>query len=394
MSKCLQLYQAGEFEALDAVKRREIGLPLLKSLMDRGGVPAVVQHMKERARQKEERSVDLLPLLHEWINLPTQNASASTLNDYRNFITRFVTWCDERRAQAKGRRSAKIPATTTLKDLTREAISQWVRDLEKTRVERYSDRRMFSTKTVVTHRAALSSFCSWLVTKGLLASNPCEKAYRPKIPKSDPVYMNRKQWRLFLEESEAYDRERAEEMAVRPFADTTFWIFLVATGATTYTEGCIVRPADIHVDEDPSSPMVRVYLKGTKTVNRTRDVWISRSVADRVLAWARHYGRGHFEHIFHFKTSCGYHFFRVVCERLVAKGYPDFDAFSPYTLRHTYAVSMIQGDPERNIPGVDIVTLARLMGHGDNIETTMIYAKHVGDYAARGCKVMHEALGI
>ncbi|MEW5929148.1 MAG: site-specific integrase [Gemmatimonadota bacterium] len=350
----------------------------------------IASRIASSSRSYSERTC---PLISQWRSTLRASA-ATTLHDYRVFITRFITWRQDGIAEEQGRRAGKSPTTATLKDLTRDLISLWVRALEKTRSERFADRRVLSTKTVITHRAALSAFCSWLVERELLTANPCAKAYRPKIPKSDPVYMNRKQWRLFLEESEAYDLERADELAAKPFADTTFWIFLVATGATTYSEGCIVRPADVHVDEDPTSNMVRVYLKGTKTANRTRDVWISRSVADRVLAWARRYGRGHFEHIFHFKRNCGYHFFRKVCDRLVARGYPDFEAFNPYTLRHTYAVNMIQGDPERNMPGVDIVTLARLMGHGDNIQTTMIYAKHVGDYAARGCRVMHEALGL
>ena len=66
------------------------GLLLFKSQMDRGGVPAVVQHTNERAWETDQWSIDLLPLLNEWLALPPHSASATTLHDYRVFITRFI----------------------------------------------------------------------------------------------------------------------------------------------------------------------------------------------------------------------------------------------------------------------------------------------------------------
>jgi integrase len=325
---------------------------------------------------------------------PSRAGAEKTKGDYDKQIHGFIEFVDvELNGPLKGKKAkpAESREPVRVKHIERDRVSRWVRHLETEGSHRYASRDKLSPRTARHHRASLSALCGWLMEKGYLTDNPVSRAYKPRLAKTDPVYMTREQWALFRAESEAHDAERTMEKAE---PDTTFWKFLAATGATTYNEGCAVRPTDIHVRQNPGSPMVRVWLGGTKSDNRPRSVWIARALAEEVLAYGKRWGRSPHEPVFQFERSDGYYRFKKIVKRLANAGHEGFDVMNPYTLRHTYAVAMIQGDPERGIPGVDIVTLARLMGHGDNITTTMIYARHVGDYAAMGCQNMATAMGL
>jgi integrase len=393
-SKLQSLYQEGRFDVLAAVKARRISLPTLKQVMDEQGVAGAVAHLKQLEREREERSVDLAPLVTQYLEDPNRTASDRTFALYKDMIDVFIAYVDAeingpvdgKKAKQGGQREP-----VTLRHLTRDWASKWVRYLEQRPSIRYPKKGRLTPKTVVHHRAALSAFASWLVEKGHLEVNPVQSSYRPKLVKEEPTYMTREQWQLFRAESELYDAER--EMP-RQLPETLFYRWLVATGATTFNEGCRATTRDIHINKSPTSTMVPVWLGGTKNGNRQRTVFIARSLAEELIAYAKKWNRKYNEPVFPFLPWEGQHWFGKVRDRLVKKGHAEFAEFRPYDLRHTYAVHMVQGDPERNVPGVDIVTLARLMGHGDNIQTTMIYARHVGDYAARGCAVLHETLGL
>lgn len=393
-TKLQSLYTEGRFDVLEAVKARRISLPILKNVMDEKGAAGAVAHLKELDRQRTERSVDVAPLLEEFLADPNREVSETTTVLYRDQISAFVVFVDLEVNGPRDGKKAKAEAQrepVTLRHLTTEWVAKWVRHLEKRPSVRYPKKVTLATRTVIHHRASLSAFCTWLVARHHLHANPVQGAYKPKMAKEDPVYMTRTQWSMFRAESEAYDRGREYP---RQLPDSLWWRFLVATGATTYNEGGTVTMRDIHLEEGASLPVVRVWLGGTKSGNRQRSLWIARPLAEEIAAYAKRWGRRYNEPVFPFNRWEGHHWFEKVCDRLVKKGHAEFDEFSPYALRHTFAVHMIQGDPERNIPGVDIVTLARLMGHGDNIQTTMIYARHVADHAARGCQVLHETLGL
>jgi integrase len=393
LSKLRRVFQRGEFELLKAVKDRKIALAVFASWIDQGGIEFAAQQWRTLQAAQAAISPELIPLLAEFIADPNAKASKKTLNDYERQVTAFIDFAHAelnklgtKEAIPEGKREP-----VRLEHFVRDRVSKWVRHLEEAGSHRYVAKDQLSTRTVVHHRASLSAFGSWLAEEGHLEVNPVTKSYRPKVVAGDPKYMTKGMWALFRAESEVYDVERKLSA---PAPDTLFWKFLVATGATTYNEGCAVQPAHIHIDQDPSSRMVRVWLPGTKTTNRPRSVWIPRSLAEELLGRAKHWKRGHQEPIFQFDRNDGYYVFTQIVKRLVRKGHNAFTGFNPYTLRHTYAVAMITGDPERGIPGVDIVTLARLLGHGDNIGTTMIYARHVADHAARGSMNMASTMGL
>ena len=402
----LTLYQHGLFYVLHMVLQRMISLSELKSVMDNSGIPGVVDlaHTKTGTTAAPE----LAPLIDEWLASPElATAADSTRADHATQTGGFLTHMDRELNGEVPEEDPESPAAAaprrhvTVEHLETTNISGWLLAVEATPSERYPNKRTRSPKTVLAHRAALSSFCGWLVEKGLLPFNPCQKAYRPRVPTSEPVYFNRKQWPLFREASRAYDAERIaawtadpEMHPERPYPDTLFWEFLVASGATTWNEGCQVRPADVRIDDSESGEMVRVWIPGTKTANRPRFVYISRQLAKRLIARAQKWGRSHFQPIFPFGKNEGSYVWEKVKQRLLDAGYGDFRPHTPYSLRHTYGVNMIMGDPERKVPGVDIFTLAKLMGHGDNINTTRIYARHAGEYAQLGCATLHRVLGL
>lgn len=403
-AKLRELYQEGQFKALDWVRDKKLPLAKLRSL---SGVREVIQYIEREERKAREDASELTRLLAEFIADPNRTAADSTYANYDTQAGWYIRWMDERlngptpAASTSRRGPVKKQVPVTAMHLTTENISKWLRVVEEAPSERYADKRGRKPKTVMHHRAAVSAFCSFLIKKGILESNPAEESYQPKVPKTDPVYMNRRQWPVFRKYSLEYDADRVarwellpKEDHTRPYPCTLFWDFLVATGATTYNEGCRVRMADVYLSEEPNAPDVRVWLAGTKSDNRPRDVFISRDLALRLAEFAKTHGRGTFEPIFPWGKNEGHHAWTQIKKAMMQDGHDFIKPMKAYDLRHTYAVNMIQGDPERNIPGVDIVTLARLMGHGDNIQTTMIYAKHFGDYARRGCMVLHRVLGL
>jgi integrase len=400
------LYTKGEFEVLDRVKDKTLSLADLKKQMDNGGLRGVLGYVKELERQLHDEASALPMLLDQFLADPSRTARESTFANYRVQIGWLVNWLETKvngvaPAEGKvrkgpGRRRERI----STKHLTTENVSEWLRTVETKPSDRFADKRGRRPNTVNHHRAAVSAWCSWMVTRGILKENPCLESYRAQVVERDAVYLNRKQWPIFREFSIRYDEGRImrwerdpKQDPARPYPCTLYWEFLAATGATTYNEGCVVQMSNIFLDESPASPSVRVWLGGTKTENRPRDVYISRSLAERMRDYAEQYSRPHFEPVFPWGKNEAFYVWTCIKKSLLAAGHTWIKPVRPYDLRHTYAVTMVQGDPERNLPGVDLVTLMNLMGHKE-ITTTMIYAKHVGDYARRGCMILHEVLGL
>ena len=68
-----------------------------------------------------------------------------------------------------------------------------------------------SARTVCQHMSALSSFCRWLMLRGLLDSNPVKRVSRPKVEKRLPYFYKEEALRQYLESSaSAADSESLE----------------------------------------------------------------------------------------------------------------------------------------------------------------------------------------
>ncbi|MBQ1865562.1 MAG: tyrosine-type recombinase/integrase [Bacteroidales bacterium] len=68
-----------------------------------------------------------------------------------------------------------------------------------------------SARTVCQHMSALSSFCRWLMLRGILDSNPVKRVSRPKVEKRLPYFYKEEALEQYLESSSyAADRESLE----------------------------------------------------------------------------------------------------------------------------------------------------------------------------------------
>ena len=249
-----------------------------------------------------------------------------------------------------------------------------------------------------------SGFCGWLQREkpGLLEKNEVADVARFEVKNVGENNMSREEWRLFEAEAAAWDSERNIHLDEHPNPGLLSWQVLLATGATTYTE-CVnrlrlnsFRPTHEHKRQG----LVPVEIIGTKSENRSnRMLWVPRALYDRVVEHCKRYHIADDELLFArprggtgarrpFTANAVLNAFNGVCDRLIAQGHPSFRRFTPYSLRHTFAVFAIMGDPENGIPGVDIVDLARMLGHGDNVKTTMRYAKYAGDKRTHGGAVV------
>jgi integrase len=103
--------------------------------------------------------------------------------------------------------------------------------------------------------------------------------------------------------------------------------------------------------------------------------------------------RSYQEPIFPFRKNEVTHVWRGVKSLLMEEGHTWIEPVRVYDLRHTYAVTMIVGDRENGVSGIDLPALQNLMGHR-RIATTMIYARHKGDHARDACMLLHRVMGL
>lgn len=61
------------------------------------------------------------------------------------------------------------------------------------------DERKLSPRTVNQQMSLLSSFCNWMVRKGLLASNPVSAVRRPKIPSRLPAFFKEEEMKRYFD---------------------------------------------------------------------------------------------------------------------------------------------------------------------------------------------------
>jgi integrase len=272
-------------------------------------------------------------------------------------------------------------------------------------------------------RATLAAFCAWLIrtradyAAAVTGKNPVSSLKNYSESKHSVRHMARTEWALFRAGAQAFDQEYVTgvlsddgvEQEVEIDADaqwpcTLLWDMLLATGARTFTEGveriCLAdfRPAS------RADGLIQFEVRGTKTdLSASRLLWVDAALYDAAVAHAARWGLGHEDLLFSrvlgearvgLDRSRVGRTFKRICRRVAARhGRPDFERFTPYSLRHTFAVWQIAGDPERGIPGVDLARLAHMMGHSE-LETTMRYASYKSDGQHHGAHLMAAAMGV
>lgn len=390
-----ELIRSGAFDCLDAVADGKLTFPKLRELRPQG-LPTVREHLEELNRVRTATEQSLEQLIPRFQERRRHEIGQKTLRIYLTHIRRYGVWVEK---------VLELGRPATIEHLSSALVRRWRDDLVSKALEREREKgtdepalhrkRGRKRATANRHLNALGAFCTYLVDEDILRQNPVGGLrFTNENPsrESELRYMTPAEYQRLRAESLQYDLENPETEG-EPRANTLFWDFLVSTGATTYSEGCWLLRRNVHIEEEHPHEMVRISLTGTKSQYRSRDVFVPRILARRLEKHAEFHGIALGDRLFPFDYDGYLAVFRIITDRLVANGHTRMARFSPYDLRHTFAVAAVKGDPKAGRAGVDLPTLQRLMGH-NNIQTTMIYAKHRSELAQYGCWLAADRLGL
>jgi site-specific recombinase XerD len=393
-------YKQSYFDVLDAVADKRITLAKATELSDVGGLLAVRRHLEELAAnaEKEAAAKSAEATFTQWFDefieqQPRKRTSPEQHAKIRRHSELFLDYLVERHEFSS---RDEVPAALWTADnlaryvthyintqhaATRKRLeAEWAAmDDPPTEVDQKEELRKDLARKAVTanrHVNGVGAFSQFLLSK-----NPspiaCDPAKGNRIStkqeqqhrEDDYRSLSVEQWRGLRKWSVVLDSEDPRERGTkRP--DTLWYDWLVASGATTYTEGTRLRVKNI-LDDQERDGMVPVQLVGSKAAARRRKVDIPRKLADRLIARAKERRVGPNRAIFPFTARRGSNAWAQLLE-LIAQRDPVLHArihdVTPYALRHTFAVMALRN-------GADIYQLKRLMGHA-NITTTEIYLKH------------------
>lgn len=394
----LAAYRHGYLDILDALKDGELTLLELRREFDLGGLAGAREYVADRRQKAQASQHTIGKLLEQFQADPPsrrdkQRLRDRTLKDYVAHIASFDTWLTE---------ALRRPAT--VRDIAETNLNAYRKHLTKPRARSKSQSKSKPTPVQEGRRSAtanrrinsLGKFCTWLVEQGLLAANPVRKvrlSTKAENTERDESYryLETEQVRALLRAAQDEDREHPPAgFGPHPCA---MWLeVLLATGATTYTEGGSISLKSIRFGYVRHG-MVELYLHGTKSQYRKRHVWIPTLLASRLKKYATAHGLKRDQPLFPWDRYVGREYWQRVIDRVVAAGFPELAGKVTYDLRHTFAVHAVRGDPDNGKPGVDLMTLMELMGH-NRLQTTQIYARHRAHDAPRALAVSSAVLGL
>ena len=224
-----------------------------------------------------------------------------------------------------------------------------------------------SPRTMNLQLSALSSFCTWLVKSGFLASNPVRKVYRPKEDRPLPQFYTQASMDGYLEAS----RQRAEEDAAdapdgkEPFGELRermIILLLYATGMRR-AELCNLRTSDF----DRSRRVFRVTGKGDKT----REIPVPDRICEEIVLYLKRVAEveGERPDGWFFVTDKGRQLYPAFVNNVVKKALSGLEGFtgkkSPHVLRHTLATHLLNN-------GADINSIKEVLGHS-SLAATQVY---------------------
>lgn len=215
-------------------------------------------------------------------------------------------------------------------------------------------RRGLAPSSISRHISALRMFHRFLLSEGLSPADPTEHIQAPRQPRRLPVFLNREEILLLLEQP-----DHTTPLGLR---DRAILEFMYATGLRA-SELLTFRRADLLFDLS----LARIFGKG----NKERLV----PVGQYALRMIRHYldtvrpmlaktGSGEIL----FLNARGGALSRMGLWKIL-KTYVELAGIdkkvSPHTLRHSFATHLIEG-------GADLRAVQEMLGHVD-ITTTQIY---------------------
>jgi len=251
-----------------------------------------------------------------------------------------------------------------------------------------TDKRKLNPRTVGLHLSAIGSFCRYLMSMGLLKSNPARPVKRPKCDKRLPVFFRRASMDTYFKSTEAAaDKESFHELetlagCLKDGADR---------GSSTYKAaedlyGRRLRRLIINIlyetgirraelvglrigDIDAGRKMIRITGKGDKM----REIPLTASLCEEISLYLRAAetiaGRKRTAGEPLLVTMGGTALYPVFVDRTVKGELGGVDGISgrksPHVLRHTIATELLND-------GTDLYSIKEMLGHS-SLAATQVY---------------------
>ena len=221
------------------------------------------------------------------------------------------------------------------------------------------DQNGLSARTVNLHLSALSTWCRYLMQRGMLAANPIKKVPRPKQEKRLPQFYAEPAVAAYFDRSA---KRCLESQDFEPLFNRTIMLILYSTGMRR-AELCNLRVSDF----DPARRTFRIVGKGDKPreipvpalICREIDVYLKRNEQENPDNPG-----GYF-----FLTSHGKPLYPAFVNNLVQKELSGLDGFtgrkSPHVLRHSLATHLLNR-------GADLNSIKEILGHS-SLAATQVY---------------------
>ena len=284
-----------------------------------------------------------------------RGASKNTIDAYRNDLTRFQEF-----AQQRGDNGADPDAF----DIDRDLIVDYIGWLNE---------KQYAKATVARKVAAVKSFCGFLLDCGDLTTNPTASVSSPRAPKPVPKPMTTEQVDALLREPLHFDTQES----VR---DSAMLELMYATGMRV-TELVSLNLDSIHLSPRPA--YVRCLGKGAK--ERSLPVYEQAAQAlERYVDASRPALLKNRPQAALFVNRRG--------ERLTRQGFwLIFKNYArsagiegnvtPHTLRHSYATHLLRG-------GASVRAVQELLGHA-NVSTTQVYTQLADEHLREVYEQVH-----
>ena len=306
----------------------------------------------------------------------TRSIYADVLQDFRKFAAG--------RSLPGGNVQVNADETAELPDgeaLTKTLTPTVLRDYEFHLVE---DRKL-GARTVNQHISVLSSFCRWLVGRGLLKSNPGKVVKRPKVEKRLPMFYRESSMEEYFQNTayaagqESLDelQSLSDSMTIKDSGAFKMAEYLYDRRlrrliiSILYSTG--MRRAemlDLKIGSvDFSRGVVTVHGKGDKmreiplTISLSKEISLYLKAAESVAGRIRASGEPLLT------TFGGSALYPVFVDRAVKKELGTVEDItgrkSPHVLRHTLATELLND-------GADIYSIKELLGHS-SLAATQVY---------------------
>ena len=281
--------------------------------------------------------------------------SENTIDAYRNDLNGLA---DFAKAEA-----SKQGATPSWSNFSRQSMLSYLLDLKESR---------YVATTIARKVAAARSFFGFLVSEGIIKTNPTENMSSPSVGKALPKPITINQVRLLLEQPNKLSTAEAKR-------DRAMLELLYASGMRI-SELVALNLGDVNTEGDY---YVRCFGKGHKE----RIIPIYEQIAMTV----RDYVEETRPQLAHNKNEEAL-FLNAHGERLTRQGFwqklkeyaksAGLDTkISPHTLRHSFATHMLSG-------GADLRAVQELLGHA-NISTTQVYTHLTTEHVRRTYERSH-----